>query len=236
MHAFAYASDSECDDCSRGRDLSMTTHVLPTGQTSLIVQFQQFLLLAVVSLVLLRGPTTNLSLTARASITRSAHFASDEAKRKHAPPPPQNVVAAVPFYGKAIIVSLARQWLYAYQNQHLVFNAAVLTGRPALPTPQGFYRVYAKLSPATFTSPWPPSSPYWYPATKVQHALAFRAGGYFLHDSYWHTVYGPGTNKWHHDPVYGWQWGSHGCISMPDKAASRLYNWAPIGTPVRIVA
>ena len=225
---------SQCFAIGRGRDLSMNARVLPA--TILIFQFQQILLLAAFSLVLLHGPITNLPLTPRPPILHTAHFAGEMAKRRHSPPPPQNVVVAAPFYGKAIIVSLAHQWLYAYQNRHLVFNAAVLTGRPALPTPQGFYRVFAKLSPTVFSSPWPPSSPYWYPATAIKHALEFRAGGYFLHDSYWHTVYGPGTNKWHHDPVYGWQWGSHGCVSMPDKAASWLYNWAPIGTAVRIVA
>lgn len=56
----------------------------------------------------------------------------------------------------------------------------------------------------------------------------------FLHDSWWHTVYGPGTNGWHYDPKYGWQWGTHGCVAMPFSAAQWLYNWAPIGTTVVI--
>jgi lipoprotein-anchoring transpeptidase ErfK/SrfK len=124
--------------------------------------------------------------------------------------------------------------MYVFQNGVEVYNAAVMTGRPALPTPTGTYHVFAKLSPTTFYSPWPPGSPYWYPPTHINYALKWRAGGYFLHDSWWHTVYGPGTNRWHYDPVYGWQWGSHGCVAMPLKVAAWLYNWAPIGTTVQI--
>ena len=136
--------------------------------------------------------------------------------------------------GKVIVVSLSRQWLYAYQNGQEVFNAAVMTGRPDLPTPTGTYHVFAKYSPTTFYSPWPQGSPYWYPPTHISYALEWREGGYFLHDSWWHTVYGPGNNGWHYDPTYGWQWGSHGCVSMPLGAAAWLYNWAPIGTTVQI--
>jgi len=137
--------------------------------------------------------------------------------------------------GKVIVVSLSHQWLYAYQNGVAVFNTAVMTGRSELPTPLGTYHVFAKLSPTTFYSRWPPGSPFYYPPTHINYALAWRAGGFFLHDSYWHTVYGPGTNHWHFDPVYGWQDGTHGCVAMPLAAAAWLYHWAPIGTTVRIV-
>ncbi len=136
--------------------------------------------------------------------------------------------------GKEIIVSLSHQWLWAYYNGKVVFNAAVMTGRPALPTPTGTYHVFLKLHPTTFTSPWPASSPYWYPPTFINYALEWRAGGFFLHDSWWHSVYGPGTNGWHFDPKFGWQWGTHGCVAMPFSAAQWLYNWAPIGTTVII--
>jgi lipoprotein-anchoring transpeptidase ErfK/SrfK len=136
--------------------------------------------------------------------------------------------------GKLIVVSLSHQWLYAYQAGQEIFNAAVMTGRPSLPTPTGTYHVFAKLSPTTFYSPWPPGSPYWYAPTHITYALEWRAGGFFLHDSWWHTVYGPGSNGWHYDPTYGWQWGSHGCVAMPLSAAAWLYHWAPIGTTVRV--
>lgn len=138
--------------------------------------------------------------------------------------------------GKEIVVSLSHQWMYAYQDGKEVFNAAVMTGRPSLPTPTGTYHVFAKFSPTTFYSPWPQGSPYWYSPTHINYALEWHEGGYFLHDSWWHTVYGPGSNGWHYDPTYGWQWGSHGCIAMPLSAAAWLYNWAPIGTTVQVNA
>ena len=136
--------------------------------------------------------------------------------------------------GKEIIVSLSRQWVWAYQNGVQVFNSPVMTGRPTLATPTGTYHVFLKLHPTTFTSPWPPGSPYWYPPTFINYALEWKAGGFFLHDSWWHSVYGPGTNGWHYDPKFGWQWGTHGCIAMPLSAAAWLYNWAPIGTLVQV--
>lgn len=137
--------------------------------------------------------------------------------------------------GKVIVVSLAQQWLHAYENGSEVFNTAVLTGRPELGTPTGTYHVFAKLSPTTFYSPFPPGSVEWYPPTYITYALEWK-DGFFLHDSWWHSVYGPGTNRWHYDPIDGWQSGSHGCISMPLSAAAWLYNWAPIGTTVQINA
>ena len=97
-------------------------------------------------------------------------------------------------YRKMIIVNLTQGQLYAYQNGKQVFSAKIVSGRPGLPTPTGTFHVFAKLSPTTFYSPWPKSSPYWYMPAHINHALEFLRGGYFLHDSWWHTVYGHGTS------------------------------------------
>jgi len=137
--------------------------------------------------------------------------------------------------GKEIVISLSRQWMYVYQNGAQVYNSPITSGRPQLPTPQGIYHVLAKYHPTTFYSPWPYGSPYWYPPTHIEYALEWDARGYFLHDSWWRTVYGPGTNVWHYDPVYGNQTGTHGCVTMPLRAAIWLYNWAPVGTMVKIL-
>lgn len=139
------------------------------------------------------------------------------------------------YTGKVIIVSLSQQWLVAFQDGEAVFDTPVLTGRSQLPTPTGTYHIFAKVSPTTFHSSFPRSSPYWYPPTHINYAMEWKAGGYYLHDSWWHTSYGPGTNSHHYDPTYGWQEGSHGCVSMPLNAAAWLYQWAPIGTTVRII-
>ncbi len=136
--------------------------------------------------------------------------------------------------GKVIVVSLSQGRLSAYDNGNQVYTSLIVSGRPGLETPTGTYHVFAKLSPTTFYSPWPQSSPNYYAPTYINFALEFKEGGYFLHDSWWHTVYGPGTSGWHYDPQYGWQYGSHGCVSMPLNAARWLYSWAPIGTTVQI--
>lgn len=136
--------------------------------------------------------------------------------------------------GKVIVVNIARQWMYVYQDGTQVYDSPVTTGQPALPTPPGTYSVIAKLHPTTFYSPWPKGSPYWYEPTHIEYALEWDAQGYFLHNSWWRTVYGPGTNVWHYDPIYGQETGSHGCVSMPLDVATWLYNWASLGTTVEI--
>jgi lipoprotein-anchoring transpeptidase ErfK/SrfK len=142
--------------------------------------------------------------------------------------------AASTAQGKVIVVSLSGQWLYAYENGRSVFSTPVMTGRSVLATPAGTYHVFSKKHPTWFRSPWPHGSPYWYPATYINYALEWRAGGFYLHDATWHSTFGPGTNGWHYDPQFGWQWGSHGCIGMSLGAAAWLYRWAPIGTTVQI--
>lgn len=150
--------------------------------------------------------------------------------------PAQAANAANTGSGKSIVVSISKQWVYAYQGGSQVFSAAVMTGRPSLPTPTGTYHVFAKASPTTFYSPWPEGSPNWYPPSHINYALEFRGGGFYLHDSWWHSTYGPGTNGWHHDPRFGWQWGTHGCVAMALASAAWLYNWAPIGTTVQVTS
>ena len=138
-------------------------------------------------------------------------------------------------WGKVIVVSLSHQEMEVFNNGHEVYDTLVTTGRPKLPTPTGSYRVFFKQSPIVFRSPFPRKSPNWYAPTHVKYALEWKAGGYFIHDAWWHTTYGPGSNLWHYDPVYGWQWGSHGCIAVPLNAMIWLYHWATVGTTVRVI-
>jgi lipoprotein-anchoring transpeptidase ErfK/SrfK len=151
------------------------------------------------------------------------------------PAPVKPGVPAAPVSaGKVILVSLSRQWLYAYAAGTPAFNNAVETGRPELPTPTGRFSVLSKLRDVTFTSPWPVGSPYYYGPTQVNYALLFKAGGFFLHDAWWHVTFGPGSNVPHQLPDGRWETGSHGCVGMPIPDAKRLYDWTPVGTPVFI--
>jgi lipoprotein-anchoring transpeptidase ErfK/SrfK len=133
---------------------------------------------------------------------------------------------------KAILVSIDQQVLHVYQNGVLIKWSYVTTGRPELPSPKGFWKVLVRKHPTTFTSPWPPGSPYWYPPTYINYALEYHEGGYYLHDATWRHYYGPGTNVWHENPDGTRETGTHGCINMPLNFMTWLYGWTPLGTPV----
>jgi len=139
-------------------------------------------------------------------------------------------------YARVIVVSLARQQVEAYQNGRLVLIAAATTGQPALPTPVGITTVTAKRTNIWFISPWPPGSPYYYSPAFIHEAMLFRSGGYYLHDASWRPYYGYGTSVRHLDPDGVWRTGSHGCVNLPQWAASQLYAWVTLGTVVDVVS
>lgn len=130
------------------------------------------------------------------------------------------------FPHQVIVVSHQAQELWAYQDGKVVKDTLVTTGRPQLPTDLGAMKVLSKSSPFVMRSPWPRSSPWWYPDTKVQMVLWFTITGEGLHDAYWEwdSAYGPGSE----DGGFA----SHGCIHVPLAAETFLYGWAAVGTPV----
>jgi lipoprotein-anchoring transpeptidase ErfK/SrfK len=133
---------------------------------------------------------------------------------------------------KHIVISLARQELYAYKGHRLVWRSPVTTGDRLLPTPAGHFAIFAKYSPFEFISPWPSGSPFWYPPSWVTYAMEFIRGGYFIHDAPWRSVFGPGSNSGTAPGTnYG---GTHGCVNTPFATAKFLWYWAPIGTPVDV--
>lgn len=151
----------------------------------------------------------------------------------HTPVPlPPGAPAAPIAQGKVVLVSLSRQWLYAYENGRLTFANAVVTGMPELPTPSGQFSVMTKQRDTTMVSPWPEGSPYHYDPTHVNCAMLFASGGYYLHDAWWHTKFGPGSNVPHQLPDGRWETGTHGCIGMSIPDAQRLFAWSYIGMPV----
>ena len=139
----------------------------------------------------------------------------------------------VPSTGQYIVVSETDQWLWAYYNGRPIFNTPVVTGRPSLPTPTGHFSVMEKDYGITMISPWPPGSPFYYYPTYIDYAMLFDNGGYFLHDAWWRSDFGPGANVPHY--VDGnFETGSHGCIQMPKPAAYWLITWVNVGAGVRV--
>ena len=180
-------------------------------------------------------------------LLREAGLIPEPALAPVAPPAPRPVVQAprpqtvpvvqgpgAPGGGKQVVVSLGRQWWWAYQNGEVVFNGPVTTGRPELATPAGRFTIFARFTPYTMHSPWPRGSPFWYAPSSMTYAMQITGNGVFLHDAPWRPYYGPGTNVWHTDPDGVQRTGSHGCINMPFGAAQFLWGWAPNGTQVLV--
>lgn len=136
--------------------------------------------------------------------------------------------------GQVILVSTSQQWLWAYQDGHLVLATPVTTGRSELPTPKGRFTVMNKQTNITFYSPWPVGSPFYYFPTHINYAMQFKAGGYYIHDAWWRHVFGPGS-QYSHSAGDGVETGTHGCINLPEDTTLALYNWVHVGTPVLVV-
>jgi len=101
----------------------------------------------------------------------------------------------------------------------------VTTGRVELPSLPGVWSVQNRQSPTIFVSTDPPDSPYWYPPTPIQYAIEYHWGGYYVHDAWWRSQFGPDTQFPHDDqasPGFSTN-GSHGCINMPPGDAAWVY-------------
>jgi LysM repeat protein len=114
--------------------------------------------------------------------------------------------------GRWIDVNLSTQRLTAYEGSTPVRSTLVSTGLPGTRTPTGEYRIYVKYTSTAMSGPG-----YYLP--NVPYTMYFHRG-YGLHGTYWHANFGR--------PM------SHGCINLPTPEAQWIYNWAPIGTPVKI--
>jgi lipoprotein-anchoring transpeptidase ErfK/SrfK len=119
---------------------------------------------------------------------------------------------------KSIVVNLSDQWMYAYEGENQVFDAPVSTGRDGMQTPTGTFSIYAKLKVQTMDGVT--DGEKWV-VPNVPNVMYIN-GGVALHGTYWHNRFGTGARV------------SHGCVNLPLRAASWLYNWASMGTTVRV--
>ncbi len=126
---------------------------------------------------------------------------------------PENIPAAPSSSGKSILVSTGDQRIYAYENGQMVWTQIVSTGLPATPTVTGDYNIYVKyvaddMSGDDYFLPQVPYTMYYFQ-------------GYAIHGTYWHNKFGR--------PM------SHGCVNLPVEQAQWIFNWAEVGTLVRVV-
>jgi hypothetical protein len=134
-------------------------------------------------------------------------------------------------HGKVIVVSLVEQVIRFYDDGKLANWSYITTGRPELPSPPGVHFAVSKASPVLFVSPEARTSPLWFEPTPVHYAILYANGDDFIHDAWWRTQFGPGTQLPHYDPI-AFNGGSHGCINLPLKAMTWVYDWTPVGAPV----
>ena len=120
---------------------------------------------------------------------------------------------------KAIVISISKQRLRAYKGDRVVQRSYVSTGRTGFATPVGSFAVLTKLPSQTMEGV---IGGEYYNVPDVPSVLYFTNSGHALHGTYWHSNFGT--------PM------SHGCVNLPLDVAAWLYDWAPVGTPVLVVA
>ena len=132
---------------------------------------------------------------------------------------------------KHIIVSFQAQRALAYENGNVVMDSLVTTGirgNTSIGTDFGPMKVLFRSHPYTMRSPWPKTSPFWYPNTVVQWTTFFTPSESF-HDASWEpdSLLGPGSQ-------FNASTRSHGCIHLPYSLAQWMFGWAGEGTPVDV--
>lgn len=115
--------------------------------------------------------------------------------------------------GKSIVVSTQQQRIFAYENGQLVHSYLTSTGLPDTPTVLGDYQIYRKYEKTDMRGP-----DYFLP--DVPYTMYFYQG-YGIHGTYWHNSFGR--------PM------SHGCVNLPTDQAKWFFEWAEVGTPVRVI-
>lgn len=126
---------------------------------------------------------------------------------------PETVPAAPTNSGRSIVVSTGDQRIYAYENGQMVHTHLVSTGNMVTPTVLGDYAVYVKYRATDMSGPG-----YFLP--QVPFTMYFYQG-YGIHGTYWHNSFGRTM--------------SHGCVNLPIDEAEWFFNFASVGTPVRVI-
>jgi len=120
---------------------------------------------------------------------------------------------------KKIVIDLSEQQLYLYENDEIIANYLVSTGKPGMETPIGEFKIYTKnlRQWSRMASLW---MPYWMMIEPTK--------GIGIHElPEWPSGFKEGLEHLG-TPV------SHGCIRLGVGAAELVYNWVEIDTKVEI--
>jgi len=112
-----------------------------------------------------------------------------------------------------IVVDLSKQRACAYEGGRPAFCGNISSGKPGHRTPTGSFRVLEKdIDHVSSKYPEPNGG------ARMHYMLRLTRHGIAMHLG--------------HVPNYP---ASHGCIRMQSGFAQRMYRWARVGTPVRVV-
>ncbi len=110
---------------------------------------------------------------------------------------------------KWLEVDLSKQRLYARDNGQIVYDMAVSTGLPWMPTVTGDFKIWGKVRAQRMSGGSKENGTY-YDLPNVPFVQYFY-GAYSLHGTYWHSDFGKPR--------------SHGCVNLSIADAEKLYFW-----------
>jgi lipoprotein-anchoring transpeptidase ErfK/SrfK len=116
---------------------------------------------------------------------------------------------AVDMQEKWIAVNLEEQALVAYEGDRMVYATLVSTGMPWWRTPEGLFRIWAKVRTGVMTGGSVEAGSYYYLQDVPWTMYFYRSYG--LHAAYWHDGFG-----YPH---------SRGCINLSPRDAKWLFDW-----------
>jgi len=133
----------------------------------------------------------------------------------------------LPIFGgeldKKIIISISDQRLKCLSDNDVIYDYPVSTGLWKTPTPIGNFKIEDK-SPVAYSRPYNLYMNWWMAITP--------SGSHGIHElPYWKTRKG----IIYEGASHLGQRASHGCIRLGRGPAKQVYDWAEVGTPVKIV-
>lgn len=128
-----------------------------------------------------------------------------------------------PISDRLVLVSVAEQQMRVYEADELVFEFVVSTGEPGRDTAIGEFEILNKIDVA-YASTWNLDMPYWmgiYWSGPLQNGIHSLPIVKHTGDKLWDGYLGQRV--------------SYGCVILSDADSATLYDWAEIGTKVKIV-
>jgi lipoprotein-anchoring transpeptidase ErfK/SrfK len=156
-------------------------------------------------------PSPTFTFTATFTATNTPQ-PSDTPIPPTAVPPTATTVPPVANGSRWIEINLSTQTLTAWQGDVAVNSFLVSSGKWNTQTLPGTFHIYLKLRVARMVG-------YDYDTPDVPYTMYYD-GNFAIHGAYWHNNFGT--------PV------SHGCVNLSVPNAAWLFDWASIGTTVKI--